>query len=80
MLIMIQIYHLRSSYTSDTVHSNGNPTYNPNFGDLDFCNGIFSKTPEFPQGIYHYICTIKLDVDGNPALEEDSSYGFRNVN
>ncbi len=22
---------------------------------LDSCNGIFSPTPEFPQGIYHYV-------------------------
>lgn len=75
----IPVKFLKSSYTYDNVDSNGNPTYEPNLGDLDFCNGIFSKTPEFPQGVYHYICTIKLDSTGNPALEEDSSYGFRNV-
>jgi hypothetical protein len=25
--------------------------------DLDECNGIFSPTPEFPEGVYHYIVT-----------------------
>ena len=75
----IPVKFLKSSYTYDNVDSNGNPLYDPSIGDLDFCNGIFSKTPEFPQGIYHYICTIKLDSTGNPALEDDSSYGFRNV-
>ena len=75
----IPVKFIKSSYTYTSVDSNGNPTYDPSIGDLDFCNGMFSKTPEFPQGIYHYICTIKLDTDGNPALEEDSSYGFRNI-
>ncbi|MEZ5424780.1 MAG: YHYH protein [Pyrinomonadaceae bacterium] len=26
-------------------------------GDLDQCNGRFGKTPEFPEGIYHYFLT-----------------------
>jgi hypothetical protein len=26
-------------------------------GDLDECNGRFAVTPEFPQGIYHYVIT-----------------------
>ena len=26
-------------------------------GDLDECNGRFAVTPEFPQGIYHYVLT-----------------------
>jgi hypothetical protein len=25
--------------------------------DLDECNGIFSATPEFPNGVYHYVMT-----------------------
>lgn len=75
----IPVKFMRSSYTYNDKDSNGNPMYDPSIGDLDFSNGIFSKTPEFPQGVYHYICTIKLDSSGNPSLEEDSSYGFRNV-
>ena len=26
-------------------------------GDLDECNGVVSATPEYPQGIYHYVLT-----------------------
>ena len=26
-------------------------------GELDECNGIYSATPEFPEGIYHYVLT-----------------------
>jgi hypothetical protein len=31
--------------------------YIANSGDLDQCNGRFSVTPEFPEGIYHYMVT-----------------------
>ncbi|WP_251358542.1 YHYH protein [Kangiella sp. TOML190] len=31
-------------------------------GDLDECNGIFVKTPEFPQGTYGYFLTRKWPV------------------
>ena len=31
--------------------------YVANSGDLDQCNGRFGKTPEFPNGIYHYYIT-----------------------
>ena len=81
-LSTIPVKFLRSSYTTTQVDSNNNPTYNPNLtnGDLDFCNGIFSKTPEFPQGIYHYVCTIQLNADGTPFLEtQNIGYNFRNI-
>jgi len=29
--------------------------YVPGLGDLDECNGRFGPTPEFPDGIYHYV-------------------------
>ena len=39
---------------------------------LDECNGIFSPTPEYPEGIYHYVSTplsaspdTHVDTDGN---------------
>ena len=73
-----EVKFLKSSYTGSN-DSNGNPQYVPNSGDLDFCNGIFCKTPEFPNGIYHYICTIQLDEDSNPKTVTDSFYGYRNV-
>lgn len=31
--------------------------YVKNLGDLDECNGRFEVTPEYPQGIYHYVLT-----------------------
>ena len=34
--------------------------YTPGSGDLDECNGIFSITPEYPQGIYHYHVTTQF--------------------
>lgn len=30
-------------------------------GDLDVCNGVDGPTPEYPEGIYHYHCTIDPD-------------------
>ena len=32
--------------------------YVPNLGDLDECNGHFYRTPDVPDGIYHYHSTI----------------------
>jgi hypothetical protein len=29
--------------------------------ELDECNGIFSATPEFPSGIYHYVLPLTTD-------------------
>ena len=28
-------------------------------GDLDVCNGIEGPTPEYPDGIYHYVTTVE---------------------
>jgi len=44
-------------------------------GDLDLCNGRFGKTPEHPEGIYHYYLTgafpfVPRCLQGNP----DSSF------
>jgi hypothetical protein len=40
-------------------------------GDLDQCNGMFGPTPEYPDGIYHYVSTplsgstnTHVDTDG----------------
>ena len=75
-----EVKFLKSSYTSSSLDTNGNPQYVPNSGDLDFCNGIFSKTPEFPQGIYHYVCTIKINEAGTlPLTVSDTDYGYRNI-
>src|SRR5262249_48030069 len=29
-------------------------------GDLDLCNGHFSPTPQYPNGIYHYHITLQF--------------------
>lgn len=31
--------------------------FTPGAGDLDECNGRWGRTPEFPEGIYHYVLT-----------------------
>ncbi len=54
---------LKSSYTG-TADQAGNPSYVANSGDLDICNGITSPTPEFPEGIYHYVMSIRANEDG----------------
>jgi YHYH protein len=59
------------SYVKDTVADAGRPattlvalgafvsdwTYSAGSGDLDDCNGRTGVTPEFPNGIYHYMAT-----------------------
>nr|QDY51726.1 hypothetical protein 1_111 [Mimiviridae sp. ChoanoV1] len=62
---------LKSSYNTQYQYVQGS-------GDLDLCNGIFCPTPEFPEGIYHYVCTLCLDdeneitfktyIDGKKSL------------
>ena len=60
---------LKSSYKVKSGNRNGGPggAYDGKFvvdyeyaegsGDLDECNGITSPTPEYPEGIYHYVLT-----------------------
>lgn len=59
------------SFVKDTVADSGRPstslvplgafvsdwTYTAGSGDLDDCNGRTGVTPEFPNGIYHYMAT-----------------------
>ena len=52
--------------------SGRNGKYKEGEGDLDFCNGIIKKTPEFPQGIYHYVCTLK--IDNNNELDYSDTF------
>ena len=37
-------------------------------GDLDEFNGRFCVTPEYPNGIYAYFCTINTSVDANGSF------------
>lgn len=60
---------LRSSYRIRRGARNGGPggrfdglfvedyEFSPGYGDLDECNGRYGPTPEFPEGIYHYVLT-----------------------
>jgi hypothetical protein len=38
-------------------------------GDLDEFNGRFCVTPEYPNGIYAYFCTINTSVDANGSFQ-----------
>jgi hypothetical protein len=38
--------------------------YVPAFGDLDECNGRTGKTPEYPDGVYHYVVTDEFPFVG----------------
>jgi hypothetical protein len=70
---------LRSGYEL-TLDSTRPPGFDPGFfvedyifrnsGDLDVHNGRFCKTPDFPNGVYAYFCTINSEETGY-----DSSYG-----
>ncbi len=37
-------------------------------GDLDECNGRFCITPEYPNGVYAYFCTVSNENDFIPAF------------
>ena len=40
-----------------------------NSGDLDEHNGRFTKTPEFPNGVYAYFASTKLDISTSAQTE-----------
>ncbi len=44
-----------------------------NGGHLDGCNGVFSATPEFPDGIYHYHSTMPVEGN-NPSANNAFPY------
>ena len=44
--------------------------YYEDLGDLDECNGRFGPTPEYPDGIYHYVST---PLSGDPTLVTDAN-------
>ncbi len=44
--------------------------YVDGLGDLDQCNGRFGPTPEYPEGIYHYVST---PLSGSPLLVTDQN-------
>jgi hypothetical protein len=62
------VRRMRSGYSLLTENLRNRPNFTPGFfvedyiftdsGDLDIHNGRFCITPEFPNGIYAYFCTI----------------------
>lgn len=66
---------LKSSYTgaNDTY---GNPAYVANSGDLDECNGLVSPTPEYPEGIYHYVMSLEANANGTVVREISPYFGY----
>ncbi|MEE2747102.1 MAG: YHYH protein [Candidatus Thermoplasmatota archaeon] len=69
---------LTSSYAIERTEEGGDQGYNgiddwnymEGLGDLDQCNGRFGPTPEYPEGIYHYVST---PLSGSPLLVTDQS-------
>jgi hypothetical protein len=71
-----QIKLLESGYSLSTIENRVSTTEFPlgyfiddyeftNSGDLDEYNGRFCKTPEFPNGVYAYFSTAKLNPENN---------------
>ena len=67
-----------SSYAIERTQDGGDQGYNgiddwnyvDGLGDLDECNGRFGPTPEYPEGIYHYVST---PLSGSPTLVTDTN-------
>ena len=66
---------LNTSYTLDTSNIINRPTFSSGFfvedykytddGDLDASNGRFTKTPDYPNGVYAYFVGIQTVAQGN---------------
>jgi hypothetical protein len=71
-----EVRRIESGYSISTKNLQNRPNYLPGFfvedydftdsGDLDIHNGRFCVTPEFPNGVYAYFCTI--DVEFKPQF------------
>ena len=69
---------ITSSYAIERTQEGGDQGYNgiddwnyvDGLGDLDECNGRFGPTPEYPEGIYHYVST---PLSGSPTLVTDTN-------
>ena len=66
---------LNTSYTLDTSNVTNRPSFASGFfiedykytddGDLDSSNGRFTKTPDYPNGVYAYFVGIQTGAQGN---------------
>jgi len=71
------IQSITSSYAVERTQDGGDQgyngiddwNYNEDLGDLDECNGRFGSTPEYPEGIYHYVST---PLSGDPTMITDT--------
>jgi len=69
---------ITSSYGIERTQDGGDQGYNgiddwnyvAGSGDLDECNGRFGPTPEYPEGIYHYVST---PLSGSPTMVTDTN-------
>jgi hypothetical protein len=69
---------ITSSYAIERTQEGGDQGYNgiddwnyvEGAGDLDECNGRFGPTPEYPDGIYHYVST---PLSGSPTMVTDTN-------
>lgn len=69
---------ITSSYVIERTQDGGDQGYNgiddwnyvDGAGDLDECNGRFGPTPEYPEGIYHYVST---PFSGSPTMVTDTN-------
>lgn len=66
---------LERSYTGANDAA-GNPSYVASSGDLDDCNGLVSPTPEYPEGIYHYVMSLEANLDGTVQREISPYFGY----
>lgn len=66
---------LKSSYTGAN-DAFGNPSYVAASGDLDDCNGLVSPTPEYPEGIFHYVMSLEANADGTVKREISPYFGY----
>lgn len=66
---------LRSSY----ILYGENYEYVKGSGDLDKCNAIYSATPEYPNGCYHYVLSIDSNDDGTVKRTENPLYIHRDT-
>ena len=44
---------------------------------MDKCNAIYSATPEYPNGCYHYVLSIDSNDDGTVKRTENPLYIYR---
>ena len=69
---------ITSSYVIERTQDGGDQGYNgiddwnyvDGAGDLDECNGRFGPTPEYPEGIYHFVST---PLSGSPSMVTDTN-------